>query len=162
MSEAKFTKDMEHATLVVERVFDAPVASVWDAHTKSEWLEQWWAPKPWKAVTVEMDFREGGRWFYYMLGPDGERHYCIQTYDGIVVGQSTVGDDYFCDEEGVKKTDMPVSRWKTELVAEGTGTKLVSTVTYATRAELETVLAMGMEAGYAMGLSQLEALLKQA
>ncbi len=106
-----------------------------------------------------MDFREGGRWFYYMLGPDGERHYCTQTYDTIEVGRSTIGEDYFCDEQGEKKTDMPVSRWKTELFPEGTGTKLVSTVTYASRAELETILAMGMEAGYAMGLSQLEALL---
>lgn len=162
MSEAKFTKDLEHATLVVERVFDAPVERVWDAHTKSEWLDQWWAPSPWKAVTVEMDFREGGRWFYYMLGPEGDRHYCVQAYDTIEAGRSTVGEDYFCDEAGVKKTDMPVSRWKTELFAEGTGTKLVTTVTYATRAELETVLTMGMEAGYAMGLSQLEALLKAA
>lgn len=159
MPEAIFTKEMKQGTLRVERRFDASIERVWAAHTERNWLEEWWAPQPWRAVTVEMDFREGGRWFYYMLGPEGERHYCIQTYEVIEPGKSFAGDDYFCDENGVKKEDMPVSHWRVELMPEGESTRMTTTVRYAKPEDLKQVLEMGMEAGYTMGLNQLEALL---
>lgn len=160
MYEAKFTKDLERGTLRVERHFDAIMEKVWKAHTESELLGEWWAPKPWKAVTVVMDFREGGRWFYYMLGPAGERHYCVQQYENIEAGKSFAGVDFFSDEEGNQKKDMPVSHWKTELFPDDAGTKLVSTITYQSGSDLEKILSMGMEAGYALGLNQLETLLQ--
>ncbi len=161
MHEAKFVKDMEHATLMIERVFDVSPEKIWEAHTKSELLGEWWAPKPWKAMTVSMDFREGGRWFYYMLGPEGEKHYCAVEYKGIDPGKSFSGDDYFCDESGQKDENMPTMQWKTEFLPEGTGTKLVSTIVFPSAADLEKILSMGMEAGYTMALNQLEELLSQ-
>lgn len=159
MQQAVFTKDMEQGTLRVERMLSAPVEQVWAAHTESSLLGEWWAPLPWKAVTVEMDFREGGRWLYYMLGPEGERHYCAQMYETIEPGKSFAGEDYFCDEHGIKKDDMPVSHWRVELMPEGEGTRMVTTVRYAKPEDLKQALEMGMQEGYTMGLSQLEALL---
>lgn len=161
MSEAIFTKDLERGTLRVERHFDATPEKVWKAHTESELLGQWWAPKPWKAVTVSLDFREGGRWLYYMLGPEGERHYCVQEYESIEAGKSFAGADFFSDEEGNQKNDMPVSHWKTEFFPEGEGTKLVSSITYPSGSDLEKILSMGMQEGYTMALGQLEALLAE-
>jgi uncharacterized protein YndB with AHSA1/START domain len=61
--ETIYSKDASNKKLKVEREFDAPVAQVWNAWTQPELLDQWWAPKPWKANTKSMDFREGGRWF---------------------------------------------------------------------------------------------------
>ena len=75
MSHAIFTKDLEAKTLTVERDFDAPRSRVWEAFTKSDILEQWLAPKPWKAFTVSSDFREGGYWHCYMVGPEGVKMY---------------------------------------------------------------------------------------
>lgn len=161
MHQAVFTKDFERGTLRVERLFDAAPEKVWAAHTESELLGEWWAPAPWKAVTVAMDFRQGGKWLYYMLGPEGERHYCTQTFETIEPGKSYAGEDYFCDEHGAKKDDMPVSHWRVELVPEDTGTQLISSIAYAKKEDLKKVLEMGMEEGYTMGLNQLETLLSK-
>ncbi len=161
MHEAKFEKDMERGVLTVERMFDVDPEMVWAAHTESEILSEWWAPKPWKAMTVSLDFREGGRWFYYMLGPEGEKNYCVVEYRSVDPGKSFMGSDYFCDENGKRDENMPTMEWKMEFVPEGSGTKLVSTITYPSGADLEKILSMGMEAGYTMALNQLEGLLSK-
>lgn len=159
MGQTVFRKDTERATFVAERVFDAPPAKVWEAHTTSESLGGWWAPKPWKAVTQSMDFREGGSWRYYMLGPDGTRNYCRIDYRHIEPGKSFSGDDYFCDENGERTPDMPNMDWKMEFLAEGDGTRLVSTIVFPSADDLEKILSLGMQEGYSMALDQLEELL---
>jgi len=50
-----FTKDLENKRLHVTRYFNAPLELVWSTWTKPELLEQWWAPKPYKAITKSMD-----------------------------------------------------------------------------------------------------------
>lgn len=161
MHEAQFVKDMERGVLTVERMFDAAPEKVWEAHTEGEILSEWWAPKPWKAVTISMDFREGGRWFYYMLGPEGERSYCAVEYASIDPMKSFTGNDFFCDENGKRDENMPTMEWKTGFISEGSGTKLVSTITYESPADLEKILSMGMEEGYTQALNQLEKLLSK-
>ncbi len=37
--------------MLITREFSASQAEVWKAWTESHLLDQWWAPKPWKAVT---------------------------------------------------------------------------------------------------------------
>jgi uncharacterized protein YndB with AHSA1/START domain len=86
--ETIYTKDQSNKKLKVVREFDAPLQKVWNAWTKSELLDQWWAPRPWKAVTQSMDFKEGGTWYYFMQGPEGERHYCRVDYKTIVPNKS--------------------------------------------------------------------------
>lgn len=56
--------------LSIERVIDAPIASVWKAWT--DHLEEWWAPKPWTTRIIEQDLRAGGKSVLDMRGPDGE------------------------------------------------------------------------------------------
>ena len=68
-----FSVDKENNRVNVEREFAAPVGKVWAAWTQQELLDQWWAPRPWKARTKSMDFREGGTWLYAMVGPRGRR-----------------------------------------------------------------------------------------
>lgn len=52
----EFTIDKENKTIYIKREFDAALPLIWNAFTKSEMLDQWWAPKPWKAKTKTMDF----------------------------------------------------------------------------------------------------------
>lgn len=66
-----FTVDKSTNTVFVEKEFDAERSSVWDAFTKQEILDQWWAPKPLMSKTKYMDFKVGGRRFYAMVSPDG-------------------------------------------------------------------------------------------
>ena len=54
-----FSIDRENKTITVKREFEAELPLVWDAYTQSEILDQWWAPRPWKARTKTMGFQEG-------------------------------------------------------------------------------------------------------
>jgi uncharacterized protein YndB with AHSA1/START domain len=44
-----FVVDKQNNKVKVTREFAAPLSKVWAAWTQSELLDQWWAPKPWKA-----------------------------------------------------------------------------------------------------------------
>ncbi|HJU46018.1 MAG TPA: SRPBCC domain-containing protein [Chitinophagaceae bacterium] len=157
--ETKYTKDAANKRLTVERSFDAPVEQVWKAWTEAELLDQWWAPRPWKANTISMDFREGGRWLYYMEGPGGERHYCIADYKTIVPGESYTGLDAFTDEKGSVNTEMPRTNWKVEFTPVDTITRVNVELTFATEAELEKIIEMGFKEGFAAGHTNLDELL---
>ena len=50
----------------LERVFDAPRALVWKAHSEIEHLRHWWGPKGCKIDVVSLDFRPGGLFHYRM------------------------------------------------------------------------------------------------
>jgi uncharacterized protein YndB with AHSA1/START domain len=128
--ETIYTKDPSNKKLKVVREFEAPVEQVWKAWTESELLDQWWAPKPWKANTVSMDFRAGGRWFYYMQGPDGTRHYCRIDYKTITPNQLFVGDDGFCDEKGNINKELPTMHWEVRFGSAASGTKVEIDITF--------------------------------
>ncbi|WP_431215080.1 SRPBCC family protein [Puia sp. P3] len=64
-----FTVNKEKNTIDVQREFAADLDLVWDAWTKPELLDLWWAPKPYQTRTKSMDFREGGFWLYAMISP---------------------------------------------------------------------------------------------
>lgn len=57
--------------LVLERIFDAPVARVFKAWTTPDILMRWWCPPPWRVTACEIDLRPGGRFNTVMEGPDG-------------------------------------------------------------------------------------------
>lgn len=155
-NEAVFTKDTENKKMTVVRAFDAPLQKVWDAWTQSDKLDQWWAPKPWKAGTVSMDFTAGGKWFYYMEGPEGDRQYCIFNYKDINPQQHYTGSDSFSDEHGNVNDEMPTMRWKIEFKEEGEKTIVTSTLTFASQEDMDTIIKMGFEEGFKMGLGNLD------
>ena len=78
-----FRVDKDTKTVFVDKEFAADLSLVWDAFTKKELLDQWWAPKPYMCKTKQMDFREGGNRFYAMVSPEGNEHYAIQKYTSI-------------------------------------------------------------------------------
>ena len=78
-----FTVDKAAKTVFVTREFAAGLSLVWDAFTKPEILDQWWAPKPWAAKTKFMNFEVGGRRFYAMVSPEGQECWSIQKYTSI-------------------------------------------------------------------------------
>lgn len=55
----------------ISRVYDAPVALVWDAWTDPAKVAQWWGPRGFTLTTHSKDLRPGGHWSYTMHGPDG-------------------------------------------------------------------------------------------
>jgi uncharacterized protein YndB with AHSA1/START domain len=145
----------------LQREFDAPVADVWRAWTDVEFLEQWWAPLPYKAVTKTMNFTEGGKWHYYMLSPEGEKHWCIVNYLEINVFKKYKAEDAFGDEDGNINKALPCGVWINEFSATATGSKVNITLTYPTKEDVQRIIDLGMKEGITMTLKQLDGLLKK-
>ena len=157
--ETIYTKDQSNKKLKVVREFDAPVENVWRAWTEKELLDQWWAPRPWKAVTTKMDFREGGRWLYYMQGPEGERHHCCVDYKTIIPNKRFTGDDAFCDENGKINTEFPTMHWIVDFKPAGSATRVEVEVEFDSEADLEKIVEMGFKEGFAAAHNNLDEVL---
>lgn len=158
--EVSFKKDMANRKILVVREFDAPLHHVWRAWTESELLDMWWAPKPWKAKTKSMDFREGGSWLYCMIGPDGEQAWSRADYKSIVNNKSYTGVDCFCDENGNINNDFPSMHWKCDFSETNSGTKVTVEITFANEADFGKILEMGFEQGFTAALGNLDELLE--
>ena len=154
-----FTVDKENKTITVKREFAAELPLVWDAYTKSEYLDQWWAPKPWRSKTKRMDFREGGQWLYAMVGPQGEEHWAIANYKKIVSQERFTALDAFTDADGNVNKEMPQAKWEVTFTGKGDVTLVMLHITYDDLAQLETTFQMGFKEGLTMGMENLDELL---
>jgi len=157
--ETIYTKDLDNKKINVVREFDAPVEKVWRAWTERELLDQWWAPRPWKAVTQSMNFRDGGTWLYYMEGPDGSRHYCRADYSSVVPNKSYKGLDAFCDEKGNINTDFPRMNWQVDFKKADDATRVEVEISFASVEDLEKIIEMGFKEGFAAAHNNLDELL---
>lgn len=154
-----FSVDKENNTITVKREFAAELPLVWNAYTKSEILDQWWAPKPWKARTKTMDFREGGHWHYAMVGPEGEEHWARADYKNIQVQKKFTGLDAFADADGNVNKELPQSKWEVTFTDQGPVTLVKFHITYDDLAQLETTLQMGFKEGLSTAMEGLDELL---
>jgi len=161
MSKTVFTRNESDATLTIERTFSAPRDRVWQAYTDPGILDQWWAPRPWRAETKSMQFVVGGHWHYAMIGPDGEQHFGRMDFLEIEPGHRYKASDSFTDAEGRIDRSLPVQTFETTFSDAGEGTKVVVLVEYASLADMQRILEMGMQEGLTMAQDQLEALLRE-
>lgn len=104
-----FAVDKSTKTVNISMEFDADRSMVWDAFTKPEILDQWYAPKPYQSKTKYMDFKVGGRRFYAMVGPDGQEKWAIQTYKSISPKTNFKFFNVFADEN--ENPQLPGSDW---------------------------------------------------
>ena len=155
----EFSVNKENKTITVKREFAAELPLVWDAYTKSEILDQWWAPKPWKSRTKTMDFREGGYWHYAMVGPEGEEHWALANYKTIDPKKRFTALDGFADAEGVVNTEMPQSKWEVSFTPKEEVTLVENLITFDDLAQLETIIQMVFKEGLTMAMEGLDALL---
>jgi uncharacterized protein YndB with AHSA1/START domain len=86
--------------LFIERVFDAPRETVWDAWTNPEIVKKWWGPKFFSSPHIEIDFREGGKYLYCMRSPDGKDYWSTGVFQEIIEFKKLVLTDDFADEKG--------------------------------------------------------------
>ncbi len=154
-----FSVNKENKTIHIQREFDADLELVWKAWTTAELLDQWWGPKPWRAETKTMDFREGGFWHYAMVGPEGERHWSKASYITIKKEKSFTAKDGFCDENGIMNPAFPQNLWENNFIPKENKVQVDMILTFDTLADLETTIEMGFKEGMTMGLNQLDELL---
>jgi uncharacterized protein YndB with AHSA1/START domain len=144
---------------VLERVFEAPRPLVWQAWTQPEHLQQWWGPQHWTLPVCNIDLRPGGVWHYCMRGPNGEESWGKAIYREIVEPERLVYVDAFSDAEGNIAEGMPEMVITVEFVDLGDKTRVISRTEFASAADLQAVLEMGMEEGIKQTWDRLEAYL---
>lgn len=86
--------------LEIERTFNVPVNRLFDAFTTTEALRAWWWPKTLFSDHIDLDFREGGRYFINMKGFEGGGGGMTGHYEEIVKNERIVMTDQFADKEG--------------------------------------------------------------
>ena len=154
----EFIVDKATKTVVVNREFAAELPLVWDAYTKQEILDQWWAPKPWESRTKFMDFRVGGRRFYAMVSPEGQERWSIQKYTSISPKTNFKMLNAFADKD--ENPELPGSEWDLNFSEQNGTTKVSITIYNESLARLEKMIEMGFQEGFTMTLNYLEDMLE--
>lgn len=151
-----FNADHSAGSLYIMKVFSEKPSLVWKFFTASHLLEKWWTPKPWTCETAEMSFVEEGKWKFVLSSPEGEKYFGVLQYHEINEHRSFDFSEYFTNEAGEKLSDFPSGNWLIGVTGVEEGTKLTINIQYNTSAELQSVLDMDFEAGFATVLNQLQ------
>jgi uncharacterized protein YndB with AHSA1/START domain len=95
---------VEKRDLVITRLFDAPVETVWKAWTDPEFIMRWWGPTGFTSCECKIDFREGGRFVFCMRAPKefqgGQAFYTSGVYKKIVSMKLIEFSQGLSDKEG--------------------------------------------------------------
>jgi uncharacterized protein YndB with AHSA1/START domain len=151
-----FTVDKAAKTVVVTKEFDAPLSLVWDAFTKPEILDQWWAPEPFVSKTKFMDFKVGERRFYAMISPEGQESWSIQKYTSISPKTNFKMYNAFADKD--ENPELPGSEWDLNFSEQDGITKVSITIFNESFDRMERLLE-GFQQGFTTTLKNLENLL---
>ncbi len=131
--------------IVLSRVFDAPRALVFAAWSSEEHLTKWFGPKGFTTTTHECDVRQGGRWRFDMLAPDGK------CYDNRVVFLEVKAPELLVFDHGHDKDDDPHRFRVTLTFDEQSDKKTVLTLRqlHPSRAQRDAGIGFGaVELGY--------------
>ena len=152
-----FIVDKPTKTVCITAEVEAGLDLVWDAYTKAELLDQWWAPKPLTSRTEVMDFTVGGRRFYAMVMPDGQERWSVQKYKSITPKSNFKFYNTFADAD--ENLELPGSDWDLNFSEQDGTTKVTVSIYNESLERLEKMVEMGFQQGFTMTLNHLEELL---
>lgn len=157
--EMDFIVDKQTKTVYITKEFAFELSLVWDAYTKPELLDQWWAPKPLASRTKVMDFRVGGRRFYAMVSPDGQERWALQKYTSISPKTNFKFFNAFADEN--ENPELPGSDWDLTFSEQDGSTKVSISIYNESLERLEKMVEMGFKEGTMSQMKNLEELLSK-
>ena len=152
-----FIVDKQTKTVYITKEFAFELSLVWDAYTKPELLDQWWAPKPMASRTKVMDFQVGGRRFYAMVSPDGKERWAVQRYTSITPKTNFKFFNAFADKD--ENLQLPGSDWDLTFNEQDGRTKVSISIYNESLERLEKLVEMGFKEGTMSQLDNLEDLL---
>jgi uncharacterized protein YndB with AHSA1/START domain len=136
----------------IERIFAAPLDSVWRAYTEADLIAQWWGRG--NPLDIErFEVRPGGRWRFVEHAPDGDagfggvfreitpRRRLVQTFEWDGMPGHAVLDTATFEDLGDGRT------------------RVVTTSSFDTPEERDGMLAAGMEGGLSQSYEALDRLL---
>ena len=142
--------------LVISRTFNAPVETVFEAHTKPELVRQWLlGPDGWTMPVCEIDLRVGGKYRYvWAKEKTGEEMGMGGEFEEVDKPNGYVATEKFDQSwyPGVAVSTMTFQD-------RGGKTAFQNVMKYGSREAREAVLASPMDEGLSVGYDRLEALL---
>ena len=163
MSVTSVDKDPEALTMTVTADLDATVERAWQLWADPNQFEQWWGPPGYQPTVVDFDLRTGGRVAFFLSGTEGERH--DSTWEVIAADpphrlelRDADVDDDGRPNDGNAMTAMIITFDERD---DG-GAVMAIRTHFDSQAGMEQVLAMGIEEGMRMVLSQVDAVLASA
>jgi uncharacterized protein YndB with AHSA1/START domain len=158
--EMDFIVDKQTKMVYITKEFAFELSLVWDAYTKPELLDQWWAPKPLASRTKVMDFRVGGRRYYAMVSPDGqELGWVLQKYTSISPKTNFKLFNAFADEN--ENPELPGSDWDLTFSEQDGRTKVSISIYNESLERLEKMVEMGFKEGTMSQMKNLDDLLSK-
>ena len=151
-----FTVDKENKTVNIKREFNASLLDVWSAWTEAEILDQWWAPAPFRSQTKSMEFKEGGRRLYAMVGLEGEERWSTFDYTSISPKTNFKYSATFCDSEGNPNSIFASSYWDVSFSEQDNSTFVDIAIKRDSLAELEKLIEMGFKEGITVTMASLD------
>ncbi len=152
-----FVVNKETKTVTITVELDAERDLVWDAYTKAELLDQWWAPKPFSSRTAVMDFRVGGKRFYAMVSPEGQERWVLQKYTSITPKTHFSLFNAFSDEN--ENLELPGSDWDLNFSEQDGKTTVRASIYNESLERLERMIAFGFKEGTEAQVENLRELL---
>ncbi len=151
-----FSVDKENKTVNVKREFNASLSNVWSAWTEPEILDLWWAPAPFKSKTKNMEFKEGGRRLYAMVGPDGQERWSTFDYTSISPKTNFKYAATFSDADGNPNSEFGSSYWDINFSEQGDSTFVDIVITRDSFEELQKIIEMGFKEGFTSAMKALD------
>jgi uncharacterized protein YndB with AHSA1/START domain len=133
---------LAHATIVMERTYNASPARVFEAWADAEARKRWSAPAENIRIEYEeTDFREGGRDISRCIEPGNEDYVAAVTYIDIKGDQRIA----FVEDVTHGKKRVSAALISVELAARGAATRLLLTM------QIASFDGSNMEQGYQFG-----------
>ena len=165
MSAKPFKADPK-LDLVLERVVDVPPALVWKCWTEPRHIKKWFTPAPWKTVEAEVDLRPGGRMYFVMQSPEGQKFPNTGCYLEVVKNERLVWTNallpgYRPASSGAASAHDLVFTAVITMAKQGKGTKYRALAIHRNEEEAQNHAKMGFHDGWGKALDQLVALAKK-
>lgn len=152
-------RDLQALTLVITAELKASPEDVWQMWGDLHKLERWWGPPGWPATFLVHEFSPGGRSYYFMTGPSGEKYGGWMRTLAVEEFKMFEFDDGFADDAGLPDDTMPTTHGRVELQGQGKTTRMTLTSRWDSQDDMQKLLEMGMEEGMKLAMGQMDALL---
>jgi uncharacterized protein YndB with AHSA1/START domain len=138
--------------IILRRDFSHPPSKVWRALTEPALIRQWMAVGNFPMTRCEIDPRAGGSFHYEWAGPDGNSFFFSGPVVTVDPPHHMTHVEYFNGDPGM------AARITTDLVANGTGTRMTMVMRYDSAEARAAAIATGMTDGMEEVYGKLDAL----
>ena len=158
MTITNVEKDLEALTMTVTADLDATVERAWQLWADPRQFERWWGPPGYAATVVDYDLRAGGRISFFM-GTGEERQDSRWEVVAADPPRHLELRDADVDEAGRPNDGNAMTLMVITIEGRDGGAVMAIRTHFDSLAGMEQVLAMGIEEGMRMVLSQIDAVL---